>query len=838
MILHGIPERKPIDGIYPIRYHILLASLLICAFLVTALVPGKGIAAPKGSISGKVHEYLKTTTPIYGIQVTVFNESNSPVKSVKTDPNAPYDPNSNEPKWLDGYFKITDLPVGKYRVCAMGPTYTPAGDAIYWVSECFENRPACKEDPNCGYYITEYPEDFANTLVEVEENLTTTNVNFYLARAGEISGDVYTLPGYKDFYVSYKVTVKYKDNPSHVLPLYTSASKITSTGYKIVNCPSGDYIIRIQDWIQITNPYDAYYITQYWSQKYVENQATLITLGCGKDNLIAAKNFQMIKGGVIQGYIKKYDGTLTPPNTRYADVVLIENDLGYMQSMQTNQFPDLGSPIDPNGDFIPIFGKYKFGGLSPGNYALYAELVGAQDANNPDPEPPNLGYLSEFYNDFHFGSQLDPSYEAQITYITIKNQGDVINIDLVLDLAPQLSGTVTRTGTTTALPGIEIRINGPSIAYTKTNSSGYYEFTTSELATSKKLLPGLYTISAWDPNAIYEPIEANITMAVNQQYTKNFSMKVAPTGIGMISGRVFLDDDPAKPIEGIKVKVHHILLGNEYDDTTDENGEYTIEGVRTGYVLVVTEGDSERAIMSRVYKDLNIPPTEFQQYPEGWDQMLDYAGTQRRLYLDVDDPNTGIGIDIGVSSYKRTFHSGLNLYGYPGEPVVEYATAYKLVKGIGDHLHKLLWRNDSANTWNAVWLNLADPNHPPVGVNCSITPGKGYVIFMNETVDSMVLPPFTITIPDFYTLVSGKNLISYPPSLYRPLRTSSDLISAISDPDAVASVRSYDSFTGRWKSHVRMWGRSCSGEFPLRQGEAYIVEMKSPSSLYIPIPPQ
>ncbi|MGA1843558.1 MAG: hypothetical protein ACMUIS_03240 [bacterium] len=823
MSFHGISLRKPIEEMYPIRYHILVASILICASLVLILVPGRGIAQT-GSISGKVHEYLHPTVPIYGIQVTVFDQSNSPVRNVMTDPNFPYDPNSTEPKWVDGYFKIDKLPVGKYRVCAMGPTYDEDGDPIYWVSECYETN--CT-GPQCGYYITEYPEDFANTLVQVNQGLTTTGVNFYLAGAGQIEGDVYTHTGYPDYYVSYKMTVKYKDNPPLVLPQYSSAN-ITDEGYRIVNCAPGDYIIKVEDWIQVTNPYDAYYMTLYWPQKYAEAQATRITLGCGQNNVKTGINFQMKTGGVIQGYIKKQkENDPNQVNTRFADVVLIEENLGYMQTMQTNQFP-IVDPGDPNHVVSFVTGRYKFGGLSPGNYALYAELVGAQGEN--DPEPPNIDYLGEFYNNLHFKSQLDPSYEQQITRIAITGPDQTKNIDVVLDRAPKLSGKVTRSGTSTALPGIQIFINekstGRFIADTTTDSTGNYLF-----ESSRGILPTLYTVTAWDPNAVYVPSESDITMAVNQQYTKNLSMTIGSTGVGTISGRVFLDDDPAEPIGGIHVVAYSISLKKAYETTTNVNGEYMIEGIRSGYVLVFTGKEEE--VMSRLYKDLNVPPDGYQQSPENLDQLVIIAGSQRRLYLGVNEHIAGI--DIGVSSFRHTFNSGLNLYGYPGEPVVEYETAYKLCKGIGDDLHKLVWLDANTDAWHSVWLNTADPNHPPVGVNCSITPGNGYIIFMNETVESMVLPPFTITFPDYYALESGKNLFSYPPSLYRPLQTSSELISAIDDPDAVSCVRSYDSFTGQWKSNVRIWGRPCSGVFPLRQGDAYLVEMRSFQYL---IPPQ
>ena len=100
------------------------------------------------------------------------------------------------------------------------------------------------------------------------------------------------------------------------------------------------------------------------------------------------------------------------------------------------------------------------------------------------------------------------------------------------------------------------------------------------------------------------------------------------------------------------------------------------------------------------------------------------------------------------------------------------------------------------------------------------------MIYMQNKVGPISYPPFKTIPPEFYHLKPGKNLIAYPSSFHRPIKSSSDLLTNFGTSAEVASVKSFDNSSGKWKSTVWLWNKPGAGDFPIVQGGGYLIDMK------------
>jgi hypothetical protein len=250
-----------------------------------------------------------------------------------------------------------------------------------------------------------------------------------------------------------------------------------------------------------------------------------------------------------------------------------------------------------------------------------------------------------------------------------------------------------------------------------------------------------------------------------------------------------------------------------YYTTTNSQGEYLFDDLNCGEYNLVAGGDYADFI-NEIYQDVCLlDPNNF---VEG-KNFTAIEAASKNIFIFPGENLTGI--DIGLSTYKYTFNPGLNLFGYPGLPVQKYDDSHEFCSELGNKMDNFRWKNPTTGQWYVITSSL---EKNPI----EIRSGQGYIIYMDLKAGPIFFPPFKAFPPQFYNLTTGKNFIAYPSSLHRPIKKSSDLLKALGTPEQAANVQSYDNTSGKWKSTVWLWDRPGAADFPIVQGEGYLVEMK------------
>jgi hypothetical protein len=279
-----------------------------------------------------------------------------------------------------------------------------------------------------------------------------------------------------------------------------------------------------------------------------------------------------------------------------------------------------------------------------------------------------------------------------------------------------------------------------------------------------------------------------------------------------------LNEDSDLPLSGIYVRGN-----NTYDSDpntgfpvtiTNAQGEFLLDNITCGEYQIVANLDPDY-LSREMYRDLNLLDTN--QFVEGTYYSTIFGESH---LIDVFPGEAVTGIDFGLSSYKFTFKKGLNIFGYPGQPVQEYDDSHKFCVKLGSSMRSFRYKDTETGNWYLITSSLEKAAIP-------LHSGQGYLIYMTNQVGPVYFPPFRIMPPASYHLKPGKNLISYPSSIHRSIKTSSDFLSALGTPSEAANVQTFDTTSGKWKSTVWVWGRPGASKFPIKQGEGYLVEMKT-----------
>jgi len=143
--------------------------LVFPLFLIIFIFPGKSLAQ-YGKISGYVYKY-SNNAPLSGVTVSAFSADGQVRGSDDTG--------------SSGYYEIT-LDPGSYSICARKTGY---------VWECYQQPQSSGPDQcsgkDCGYFWVQDPNELSQgDPIVVLADQTTTNKKFYLARAGNIEGNI------------------------------------------------------------------------------------------------------------------------------------------------------------------------------------------------------------------------------------------------------------------------------------------------------------------------------------------------------------------------------------------------------------------------------------------------------------------------------------------------------------------------------------------------------------------------------------------------------------------------------------------------------------------------
>ena len=300
------------------------------------------------------------------------------------------------------------------------------------------------------------------------------------------------------------------------------------------------------------------------------------------------------------------------------------------------------------------------------------------------------------------------------------------------------------------------------------------------------------------------------------------------SGNGSISGHVFQDEDRDKPLEKIKVLGVNTNKFDFFDTNTDQEGAYSLPDLPPGEYVILTSQILNEAyddLFLEAYKDLIL--LDPNRYVEG-EQLRDIRNVIKYATKIILFPGEDItDIDIGLSSYKYSFTSGLNLFGYPGVPVSVYDESHEICAELGTDMKNFRWKDTTNRQWELTSANSVIPAMP-LGDNIDIVTGQGYIIYMDNQAGPFESPPFRTIPPSVYSLRPGKNFMAYPSSsLHSPIRTSSDMLERIGKEDEVVNVQRFNNLSGKWDSTLWLWGRPNGDHFPILQGDAYLVDMIS-----------
>jgi hypothetical protein len=392
---------------------------------------------------------------------------------------------------------------------------------------------------NAGVYATEW---YNNTLdrsdaeeLVVGESATVPSINAQLVEATRITGRVTNGAGQP------------LEDITAWVSLWTGASWLdlfgmgtdTNGDYEITGIPAGTYIVRFENYGGIHAP-------EYYSNALDRADAT--ELACAAGKTVSGVNAALALAGSISGRVTGPGGT-SPLSGIWVQAYRAA-DGEYVASAET----------DTNG-------VYTISGLAAG--ANVVQFYGSGT------------YMGEWYS--------DAATQEEATPINLTEGENRTGINASLGTGGSIAGTVTETGTGTALGGIQVMAyQGPTYSSsrsTTTDGSGHYEVTGLGAGNYKvqfMALDGGHK-GEWWSNRVDESTADVIVVAGSAVGNVNAALDKAAT----ISGRV--TDAGDVPLDSIMVQAHR-RSGSEWTyirgTWTGTNGLYLIGNLNAGTYVV------------------------------------------------------------------------------------------------------------------------------------------------------------------------------------------------------------------------------------------------------------
>jgi len=352
------------------------------------------------------------------------------------------------------------------------------------------------------------------------------------------------------------------------------------------------------------------------------------------------------------------------------------------------------------------------------------------------------------------------------------------------------------------------------------------------------LAPGPYVLTFRDPNLDY--VSMYYTQAgvmVEPNFTSSDYLNVQ-TGAKISLGTISFYQRAAR-IEGQVTQAGVGAQGNLYlflyrmtekkdfwaskpeqFSSTDENGNYILDGLSTGEYKLIVFGPSTRPIAKSITitsADLNNSKVVDITFPSGW-------------------LNQKYNRDMAIEK-------GLNLLAYPTR-IPPYVSGYTSMSFLKDIIIVNSRMSMNIRTFfpdDQVWKGTSFGDMPmdgfqmtgTSGVNFYLYNGQGFMLYSDKA-SSLRLRYFPGQTA--FRLLKGMNLVGNVPfnpdladvdapdliatSSYSTRRMLRDL-----GEDAI-SIRTFDARTGRWQDTYRMWGRACGRDVPVEDDRGYLVTVK------------
>jgi Carboxypeptidase regulatory-like domain len=492
--------------------------------------------AAGGRISGTVTD-AGTALPLTSTSVYVYSSSGSQVTRGYTDSSGVYTTESG-------------LPSGTY--------YARTSNSKGYIDELYNNI-ACPGSCTAT----------SGTAITVTVGMTTSGIDFGLARGGGITGtvtdagtglplanvdvDIYSSAG---SYVTYGYT-----NSSGV---YTSYRGLSSGTYYARTWNASGYIDELYN--NISCPGGACTVAS----------GTAITVSAGATT--TGIDFGMARGGRISGTVT--DAGTSLPLAEVA--VYVHNSTG-------------GSVTSVSTDSSGVYTTYS--GLPSGTY--YARTSNYQ------------GYFDELYNDIPC-----PGGSCTVTSgtaISVTLGTTTTGIDFGLARGGRISGTVTDAGTSLPLAGVLVYVynsSGSQVTNGYTNSSGVY-------TSYSGLSSGTYYAVTWNSLGYVDELYNNISCpggacTVTSGTAISVTVGATTTGIdfslaagGRISGTV-TDAATTLPLDNLQVRVYNSSGTQVTSGYTDSSGVYvTSSGLLSGTYYARTS--NSQGYIDELYNDIPCP---------------------------------------------------------------------------------------------------------------------------------------------------------------------------------------------------------------------------------------
>ena len=379
--------------------------------------------------------------------------------------------------------------------------------------------------------------------VSVTYGQTTSSVDQALTPSATISGaitDAATHAG-----VSGALVSAYNTSGSVVASVFTDL-----TGrYTLSNLPTGAYRVGFTDYNSSQN-----YLPQYYDGKATLATADPITLATGA-------NRSGVDGALTPG--AQIQGTVTDASTGNPVQGAFVKALGSDGTALSTATSDAQ-------------GHYSLGGLAAGTYYLSVY-----------PTSTSLNYLAQYYN--------GKSTLATATPVTVTDSQTLTGIDVRLQPAGQITGTVTSSKDGKPLVGMTVAVFSANSQYplqtTTTTADGRYAL--------NQLTTGSYYVSFHDPaglhrDQLYDDAadRANATAVSVTTGQPTSGIDATLTAAGRITGSV-LDAENIGPISGANVTLYDANGASVASTTSDSGGNYSFGPLAAGqYSVAFDNGTS------------------------------------------------------------------------------------------------------------------------------------------------------------------------------------------------------------------------------------------------------
>ncbi len=434
---------------------------------------------------------------------------------------------------LSGAARLSGVAVGAYDIYErLWSSATTTITGSYDLAKLIPGTYRVKFDDPSGAYLSEWYNDAADFYSAINVHVTsggaTAGINAALTAYGAISG---TVLGSDGITPAAGITVRAYGSPSS---LSGSATTASNGRYNISQLPPGSYRVQFSDASGI-------YATEWYRNASVYNSALPVDVASG-----------LTTGGIdaTLGPTGQISGTVTGPD-------------GVMPAASVNvEVYNRARSVAGNAT-TTITGTYLVGSLDPGLYRVrFSDPTGV--------------YLPEWYSN---AGSFDAA--ADITVTSGVTTPD-INAALAFSLTAHITGAVTGPGGAPPLSGIAVSVYDAArnkMSSAATDDAGQYDV--------GSLAPGAYHVEFADPSGVYvtewyddAPDFGSAAAIVLASGAVVSNVNASLVTYGHITGTV-TGPDGAKPLPGIKVDVYDEPDHQAGSATTDAAGRYDIGGLLT-----------------------------------------------------------------------------------------------------------------------------------------------------------------------------------------------------------------------------------------------------------------